>query len=73
MFRDYYSLFSCSRDVIMQKFECNFECCGVRKKANEGEQIKKKRKQKGQVPRVFFSKRIQENFLREKRSRENLL
>ena len=73
MFRDYYSLFSCSRDVIMQKFECNFECCGVRKKANEGEQIKKKRKQKGQFPRVFFSKRIQENFLREKRSRENLL
>ena len=73
MFRDY-SLFSCSRDVIMQKFECNFEFFGVRKKdTNEGEQIKKKRKQKGQFPRVFFSKRIQENFLREKRSRENLL
>ena len=40
--------------VIMQKFECNFECCGVRKKANEGEQIKKKRKQKGQVPLASF-------------------
>ena len=46
---------------------------GCEEKANEGEQIKKKRKQKGQFPRVFFSKRIQENFLREKRSRENLL
>jgi len=42
---------------------------GCEEKANEkGEQIKKKRKQKGQFPRVFFSKRIQENFLREKRS-----
>ena len=37
-------------------------CGGVRKKANEGEQIKKKRKQKGQFPRVFFSKRTREFF-----------
>lgn len=27
---------------------------GCEEKANEGEQIKKKRKQKGQVPREFF-------------------
>ena len=37
---------------------------GCEEKANEGEQIKKKRKQKGQVPREFF---------KGKRSRENLL
>ena len=45
---------------------------GCEEKANEGEQIKKKRK-RGQFPqKVFFSKRIQENFLKGKKVSERI-
>ena len=46
--------------VIMQKFECNFECCwcgGVRKKQTRESKSKKKGNKKGKNFLEFFSPR----------------